>query len=131
MAATGAGPAAGRAEDAPTGTEATGSRRSRTVSVLPDVSGVDRTFDYELPDGLAPRVTVGTVVRVPLHGRRVRGWVVGLDAPPPAGVALRAVLEVVSVGPAPDMSSRSHASARGATPGACAPSCSRPRPPGS
>lgn len=103
MAATGAGPAAGRAEDAPTGTEATGSRRSRTVSVLPDVSGVDRTFDYELPDGLAPRVTVGTVVRVPLHGRRVRGWVVGLDAPPPAGVALRAVLEVVSVGPAPDV----------------------------
>jgi len=102
VTATGRGPAAGRADAAPTGNGASGGR-SRTVSVLPDVSGVDRVFDYELPGALAFEVGLGTVVRVPLHGRRVRGWVVGLDAPPPAGVTLRAVLEVVSIGPAPDV----------------------------
>ena len=46
--------------------------------VLPDVSGLHKTFDYLVPPELADRVRVGTVVRVPLHGRRVGGWVVGL-----------------------------------------------------
>ena len=43
--------------------------------VLPDVSGIDRQFDYAIPAALAARIAVGTRVRVSLHGRRVGGWV--------------------------------------------------------
>jgi primosomal protein N' (replication factor Y) len=71
----------------------------RTVEVLPDVTGLDRTFHYSLSTGLAPVVGLGTIVRVELHGRRVRGWVVGVGTPIPAGVELRPVLQAVSAGP--------------------------------
>jgi primosomal protein N' (replication factor Y) len=49
-------------------------------------------------------VHVGTVVRVPLHGRRVRGWVVE-DAVEPAldPAGLRELAKVVSAGPSPDV----------------------------
>jgi primosomal protein N' (replication factor Y) len=43
------------------------------VRVLPDVSGIDKEFDYLVPDHL-PEVIVGSVVRVDLAGRRVAGW---------------------------------------------------------
>ena len=87
---------------------------TRVVRVSPDVTGLDKEFDYLVPDGLdAP---VGTRVRVPLHGRRVAAWVVAAD-PPDAGVsrasprasgrggtvALREVLAVSSRGPAPEL----------------------------
>ena len=45
----------------------------RVVRVLPDVPAIDRTFDYSVPDALGDRVRVGTMVRVPLSGRRGRG----------------------------------------------------------
>ncbi len=37
---------------------------------------VERAFDYTVPDAYGPDVCVGSIVRVQLHGRRVRGWVV-------------------------------------------------------
>ena len=43
--------------------------------VLPDVSGLDKAFDYLVPEPLEATVEVGTRVRVDLHGRRVGGWV--------------------------------------------------------
>src|SRR5262249_54897848 len=49
-------------------------------------------------------VRVGTVVRAPLHGRRVRGWVVDDGVEPeldPAG--LRPLAKVVSAGPPPEV----------------------------
>ena len=48
---------------------------------------------------------IGTIVRVPLHGRRVRGWVLDADvaAPEVEGARLRDVLAVVSAGPPPDV----------------------------
>jgi primosomal protein N' (replication factor Y) len=52
---------------------------ARTARIAPDVSGIDRTFDYLVPDHLAAQVVVGSIVRVPLHGRRVRGWVIDVD----------------------------------------------------
>jgi primosomal protein N' (replication factor Y) len=67
--------------------------------VLPDVRGFDKTFDYLVPEQLRSRVRVGTIVRVPLHGRRVGGWVVGLGTEPPAGVALRPIAKVTGWGP--------------------------------
>jgi len=48
----------------------------RVCRVAPDVTAVERVFDYIVPDPLASLVRVGAIVRVPLHGRRVRGWVV-------------------------------------------------------
>ena len=47
---------------------------------------------------------VGTIVRVPLHGRRVRGWVVDDGVEPEVDRAgLRPVAKVVSAGPPPDV----------------------------
>lgn len=53
---------------------------------------------------MADRVRVGTLVRIPLHGRRVGGWVVQLDVEPEAsGVELKALAKVTGWGPAPDL----------------------------
>jgi primosomal protein N' (replication factor Y) (superfamily II helicase) len=71
---------------------------TRVVRVLPDVTAVDRAFDYTIDED----VPVGTIVRVPLHGRRVRGWIVAADVEPEADTLLP-VHAVVSAGPPPDV----------------------------
>lgn len=71
--------------------------------MLPDVPAIDKSFDYLVPDGLADRVRVGTIVRVELHGRRVGGWVVAVDVEPPPGVALRPIAKVTGWGPSPEL----------------------------
>ena len=63
----------------------------------PDVRAIHRPFDYSLPSHL--HAEVGTIVRVPLHGRRVRGWVVVADVTEPEASELREVIELVSAGP--------------------------------
>lgn len=71
---------------------------------MPDVPAVDRAFDYLVPDELAEDLHIGTVVRVPLHGRRVRGWVLATDVTPEAEVSrLLPVRAVVSAGPPADV----------------------------
>ncbi|HVE92126.1 MAG TPA: hypothetical protein VNE62_07485 [Actinomycetota bacterium] len=42
------------------------------------VLALDRPFDYRIPDRMTGRVRPGCVVRVPLHGRRVRAFVTEL-----------------------------------------------------
>ena len=49
--------------------------------VVPDVTGLDKQFDYLVPDSVRNRVAIGSMVRVPLHGRRVGGWIVSLGPP--------------------------------------------------
>jgi primosomal protein N' (replication factor Y) len=72
--------------------------------VVPDVTAVEREFDYIVPDRFAPLVRVGTIVRVPLHGRRVRGWVVADDVEPAAAAdRLLELLAVSSAGPPPEV----------------------------
>src|SRR5215207_4826831 len=73
------------------------------VRVLPDIPGLDKTFDYTVPDELADRVGIGTIVRVELQGRRVGGWVVDRDVVPPAGVAVRPIAKVTGHGPSRDL----------------------------
>jgi len=51
--------------------------RAAVARVLPDVPAVDRPFDYDA-SGQEPALEVGDRVRVALHGRSVRGWVVGV-----------------------------------------------------
>lgn len=46
------------------------------VRVVPDVSGVDKVFDYRVPEAMVERIRLGDVVRVPLNGRSVAGWVI-------------------------------------------------------
>ena len=46
--------------------------------MVPDVSGIDKIFDYIVPESLVARVHVGARVRVNLNGRRVPGWIVSL-----------------------------------------------------
>lgn len=50
--------------------------------MVPDVSGIDKVFDYIVPERLRAAVHVGVRVRVDLHGRRVGGWVVALGDGP-------------------------------------------------
>ena len=73
--------------------------------VVPDVTGLDKQFDYLVPAHLSSVVSVGTRVRVPLHGRRVGGWVVGLGDPDPTVPVDRLVplAQVSSIGPAPEV----------------------------
>jgi primosomal protein N' (replication factor Y) len=77
----------------------------KVVRVQPDVAAIHRPFDYSVPDAMVEHVRVGTIVRVPLGGRRVRGWVLDADIPVPEADAsrLRDVAAVVSDGPPPDV----------------------------
>lgn len=54
---------------------------TRAARVVPDVASfsVDDGFWYSIPDHLGPDLAIGSIVRVPLSGRRVRGWVVDLS----------------------------------------------------
>jgi len=80
------------------------STATRICRVAVDVLAVERLFDYSVPEGLAGVVGVGTIVRVNLGGRRVRGWVVGdgvVSEAPPA--KLRPLLGAVSAGPSAEV----------------------------
>ena len=73
--------------------------------VVPDVTGLDKQFDYLVPPSMAAQVRVGSLVRVPLHGRRVGGWVVSLgdaDGAVPLD-RLVPIAKFSSVGPGADI----------------------------
>jgi len=67
--------------------------------VVPDVSGIDKIFDYLVPESFIDRVHVGTRVRVNLNGRRVPGWIVALSGEQDAQltVPLERLSPIVSV----------------------------------
>ena len=76
------------------------STATRVCRVAVDVLAVERLFDYSVPEALAGVVGVGTIVRVNLGGRRVRGWVVADDVVSEAPAAkLRPLAAAVSAGP--------------------------------
>ncbi len=76
---------------------------TRVVRVVPDVSGINKEFDYSVPAKWSDRVEVGSLVRVELNGRRVAGWVVAVDVEAPSGIVLRPLSKVSSVGPSADL----------------------------
>ena len=78
------------------------------MRVLPDVVGIDRAFDYVVPtsweaDGRAERVVVGSMVRIPLAGRRVDGWVTAIEVEPEPGVRLVELVKLRGMGPSPEL----------------------------
>jgi primosomal protein N' (replication factor Y) len=71
--------------------------------VLPNVTGLDKEFDYLVPAGLG-EVQVGDLVRVNLHGRRIGGWVLALDPPDALSVDdLKPIAKVTGRGPSADL----------------------------
>ena len=81
----------------------TGGDRPRIVRVVPDVPAIHRRFDYSVPPALAGIVTVGSRVRVPLHGRRVGAWVVEDDVTPDPGVHPVDLAASSGLGPPPSL----------------------------
>ena len=78
------------------------------MRVLPDVVRLDRLFDYSVPDawhtdGRAERLTVGSIVRFSLGGRRMRGWITEVGVDPPAGVELQHLERLTGMGPPADV----------------------------
>jgi primosomal protein N' (replication factor Y) len=72
--------------------------------VLPDVIGLDKAFDYRIPDELVDSIQIGDRVRVDLHGRRVAGWVVEIDPPDgPDPASLKPITKRTGSGPALDL----------------------------
>jgi primosomal protein N' (replication factor Y) len=70
--------------------------------VLPNVTGLDKEFDYRVPE--SSELRVGDVVRVDLHGRRVGGWVVALDPPDALPVdELKPIIKVTGRGPSDEL----------------------------
>jgi len=67
--------------------------KTQLVDVVVDVqtAHLDEPFTYTVPDDLPP---IGSRVRVPLGGRVVSGWVVGMPADIKNGAAVKAVEEV-------------------------------------
>ena len=76
----------------------------QVVSVVPDVTGLDRVFDYEVPTDLGVTPVVGDLVRVPLHGRKVRGWVVAVsDSAAIDESKLKPIVARIGTGPSPEV----------------------------
>ena len=75
---------------------------------MPDAAAVDKTFDYAVPevwhkDGRAGRLAVGSIVRIDLAGRRLRGWVTHVGSQPPAEIVLRPLAKLTGMGPPRDL----------------------------
>ncbi|NNN22515.1 MAG: hypothetical protein HKL80_11015 [Acidimicrobiales bacterium] len=59
---------------------------AKIVTVIPDITGLDREFDYSVNDSLAwnkngvpvgfDQLEIGTVVNITIHNRKARGWIV-------------------------------------------------------
>jgi primosomal protein N' (replication factor Y) len=91
--------------DGPTGSAAAATSAVRepivevVVRVRPDQPAIDRVFDYTVPSSMRDRIRVGTMVRIPLHGRRVGGWVVDVGVEPDPTLRLQPIAGVSGWGP--------------------------------
>jgi primosomal protein N' (replication factor Y) len=69
--------------------------------VRTEVAAVPKLLDYAIPEKWRHEVGVGTRVRVPLHGRSVRGWVVEDYVTPPLGIDVLPLKSWLGWGPPP------------------------------
>lgn len=76
-------------------TQASPDGASLAVRVVPDVTGVDRTFLYLVDAAL--EIRVGMIVRVSLAGRKVRAWVIALGVEVPDGIECKPIEGIVSL----------------------------------
>ena len=78
------------------------------VRVLPDVIKLNKTFDYAvsdrwIADGRAAQLQVGSIVRMMLGGRKVRGWVTDVGVTPPNDIALAELQHFTGMGPSTEI----------------------------
>lgn len=84
------------------------SKSPQVVRVIPDVLTLDKEFDYFVPeswhgsDERASRLVVGSMVRVPLAGRNVSGWVSAVDVES-TGMQLLPLRSLRGVGPSAEL----------------------------
>ncbi|MDA3040593.1 MAG: hypothetical protein O3C27_13900, partial [Actinomycetota bacterium] len=71
--------------------------------VRPDVSGLDKVFDYLVPPDWDDSIEIGSLVRFDLHGRRVAGWVIALDVDPVPGITMLELRSLSSKGPSEEV----------------------------
>ena len=81
---------------------------SLVARVVPDVTGVDKVFDYLIPSELLGAIAVGDRVRVPLHGRNVPGWVTEIGSSDDGftdvdSAKLRSVIKRLGFGPSTEV----------------------------
>ena len=57
---------------------------ARYANVIVDISHekLDKTFQYAIPEDIAPDITVGVQVDIPFGSRTIRGYVVELTDTP-------------------------------------------------
>lgn len=73
------------------------------VRVLPDQTGIDKTFDYLVPPEWRDQVAPGTRVRVSLGPRRVGAWVIEIGVVPPHDIELRPIAKISGRGPSSEL----------------------------
>lgn len=78
------------------------------VRVVPDQTGITKTFDYLVPPHLIPeawsgRVAPGTKVRIALGPRRVGAWVVDVGVEPAVDSPLKPIAKITGMGPSADL----------------------------
>jgi primosomal protein N' (replication factor Y) len=81
---------------------------SLVARVVPDVTGVDKVFDYLIPSELHGAIAIGDRVRVPLHGRNVPGWVTEIGSSDGGftdvdAAKLRSVIKRLGFGPSTEV----------------------------
>ena len=69
------------------------------AGIVPDVTGLDRVFDYAVSEEMAASVGIGGRVRVSLNGRHVGGWIVSLEPPSDGGLKLKFIERSSGLGP--------------------------------
>ena len=69
------------------------------AGIVPDVTGLDRLFDYAVSEEMSSSVSLGGRVRVSLNGRHVGGWVVSLESPSADGLKLKFIERSSGLGP--------------------------------
>lgn len=73
------------------------------AGIVPDVTGLDRVFDYAVPEAMGTQLGIGSRVRVSLNGRHVGGWIVSLQPPTDDGLKLKFIEKSSGLGPDDEM----------------------------
>ncbi len=69
---------------------------------MPDVAGFDKCFDYLIPPEMEDSVRVGSIVRISLQHRSVRGFVLDIDTKA-SEFTLLPIEKFLSLGPPPEV----------------------------
>ena len=74
------------------------------ASVLPDIAALDQELTYSIPQSIT-NLEVGSIVRIPVHGRRVDGWITDLNPQHlvDAGYETKPIDGFASLGPLPEV----------------------------